>query len=88
MVSIEILFKGQVQGVGFRNSTLRLSKNHNISGEVKNLASGDVLLNVEGTNMAISDFVSNIKSKWIDNIEESHQKPVPFLGFKEFIIKY
>jgi acylphosphatase len=44
----QVIFKGEVQGVGFRYTTNRLAKRYNITGWVRNLADGNVELIMQG----------------------------------------
>ena len=48
---MHIKYNGNVQGVGFRWNVFELSKSYSVTGYVKNLASGEVELLVEGKNL-------------------------------------
>ena len=48
MIRETVYFEGRVQGVGFRMTTARLAKNHDVAGVVKNLPDGRVQLIAEG----------------------------------------
>lgn len=45
---IHIIVHGRVQGVGFRFSAQQKAVEYNLTGYVRNLANGDVELEVEG----------------------------------------
>jgi acylphosphatase len=55
-----IYFSGRVQGVGFRYTTERLSRDYDVKGYVRNLPDGRVELLVEGEWSAISEFLTSI----------------------------
>ena len=48
---MHIKYNGNVQGVGFRWNVFELSKSYSVTGYVKNLASGEVELLVEGKKL-------------------------------------
>ena len=48
----DVIITGRVQGVGFRYSALNQAEKLGIKGYVKNLFSGDVKLEIEGSEMA------------------------------------
>lgn len=43
-----IIFKGQVQGVGFRWTAAQIAYKYNLTGWVRNLDDGDVELQIQG----------------------------------------
>lgn len=43
-----IIYKGQVQGVGFRWKLTQIAKLYNLTGYVKNLDNGNVITEVQG----------------------------------------
>jgi acylphosphatase len=53
-VAAKVLISGRVQGVGFRYFTTDLAKSYDLSGWVKNLATGDVEILVEGDKSAVA----------------------------------
>lgn len=71
-----VLFKGKVQGVGFRYELLRTAKRNNVTGKVKNLPDGDVESYMQGKK---SDILMTIKevanSAWI-RIDDYYMKEV------------
>lgn len=58
-----VIFKGRVQGVGFRYTVYELAKGYAVCGIVKNLENGDVLLEVEGTREETEKFVQAIEEE-------------------------
>jgi acylphosphatase len=60
-VAAKVLISGRVQGVGFRYFTTDLAKSYDLSGWVKNLATGDVEILVEGDKSAVAGFLKELK---------------------------
>lgn len=57
----EVYFSGQVQGVGFRYTVMRLSANLEVTGYVRNLPDGRVQLIVEGASGEIDRLLDGIR---------------------------
>ena len=53
-------FAGQVQGVGFRYTAVRIAAEYEVSGFVKNLPDGQVLIVVEGRHQQLDTFIKTI----------------------------
>ncbi len=60
-VAAKIIISGHVQGVGFRYFTTNLAKQYDVNGWVRNLATGDVEVRVEGDKGAVSGFLKELK---------------------------
>jgi len=60
-VSCHILFEGTVQGVGLRYTARHIAREFGLCGYVKNLASGDVEIELEGERSTIQEFIDRIK---------------------------
>lgn len=63
-----IIFKGQVQGVGFRYTACMVAGKLNLTGYVENLNNGDVRAEVQGEKEAINSFIGqmlNNPNRWI-----------------------
>ena len=63
-----IIYRGQVQGVGFRMTTVRIAKGFHITGYVKNLADGSVELVAEGEREEIRSFIAELEERMEANI--------------------
>ena len=78
-------FSGRVQGVGFRYHTLQMAKGFEVSGYVKNLSDGRVLVEAEGPENEVAGFQSEIEEQlkpFIRNVEyRSETRPPSFRGF-------
>lgn len=73
-----VFFSGNVQGVGFRNTTVQLSSGLELAGTVRNLADGRVELIVEGAPTEIDKLVARLRERFgsnINNVEQSSSAP-------------
>ncbi|MDD5457519.1 MAG: acylphosphatase [Candidatus Margulisbacteria bacterium] len=61
MEELHVIFKGQVQGVGFRATTMRLAHKHRVYGWVKNKSDGTVELLAQGEKEVLFGFLADIK---------------------------
>ena len=86
LVCHQIKVAGKVQGVWFRDSTLKKAQELDIKGFVKNQADGSVYIEAEGTPKAIKEFI-----KWchegppfakVDSLEIKDLELTPFDKFK------
>ena len=72
MKSYNMIFKGRVQGVGFRYKSYLLANELGLTGDVNNLYDGDVELNIQGDREKIDLFLEKLaKDRFIriDDIE-------------------
>ncbi|YCM43249.1 acylphosphatase [Verrucomicrobiaceae bacterium 227] len=60
MIAQKIIFKGRVQGVGFRYSAKQLALGFDVTGTVKNLSDGSVELKIMGDREEVADFIVEI----------------------------
>jgi len=61
IVGYTVLVEGLVQGVGFRYFVRTNAERYNIKGFVKNLNSGDVYIEAEGTEQTMQEFLQQVK---------------------------
>ncbi len=76
----DVRFEGHVQGVGFRFQTLKVAREYDVAGSVRNLADGRVLLHAEGTEREVDDFVDAVAGEmkpFIRKIEKRHYLAPP-----------
>jgi acylphosphatase len=64
-------FTGNVQGVGFRDTAVKIAHDYPVTGWVKNVSDGRVQLLAEGPADALDDFLKAIRDKWKDNIKDA-----------------
>lgn len=73
------IFKGRVQGVGFRFTLYQKALQLKLTGWVKNLSNGDVEAIIQGKKTSIEDcirYMNTIEYIRIDSIEEQDLKPI------------
>ena len=71
-------FSGTVQGVGFRWTTKNVADRFRVSGFVRNLPDGRVVLEAEGDRDTVEGFIEALKSRmdsYIRSIESNEEKP-------------
>ena len=61
MKRLRAVFRGSVQGVGFRYTVERLARHFSVTGFVKNLRSGQVELVAEGDVDVLKDFLAAVR---------------------------
>lgn len=87
---LEVIFKGHVQGVGFRFTVENLSSKFDVTGFVENLHTGDVQIVAEGDEQELSAFLLAIRSSplksYIRDCEIDWKTPTG--EFNEFFIRY
>jgi len=82
----KVVFRGHVQGVGFRYQTLDVAKGFDVSGFVRNEMDGTVTLEVEGEIKEVHEFidavVEELRSFIREMDESSDQREAIFGGFR------
>jgi len=71
MNRLTIHFSGRVQGVGFRATTVRIADNYDVSGYVRNLPDGRVLLVIEGRPMQLRGMLNHVLTQ-MDRFIDDH----------------
>ena len=85
----EVYFEGLVQGVGFRYTTRRIAARFRVTGYVRNLPDGRVLLVAEGPPEELDRFLAAVRSAMGRYIEDVHETVRPATGqFRDFGIRY
>ena len=78
-------YAGNVQGVGFRATASRIARGYPVTGYVRNLPDGRVQLLVEGSDVAVADFLQDVRDRWPGDLAEEwidDQEPTGrFTGF-------
>ncbi len=87
MIRITACAKGRVQGVGYRYHVTDCARETGVSGFVRNVADGSVLIVAEGRDDAVSEFVQMVKAHGdpiirVDTLEVTKSDPTgEFSGF-------
>ncbi|WP_416335270.1 acylphosphatase [Anaerococcus sp. DFU013_CI05] len=63
MKRYELLFKGRVQGVGFRYTSKILATKLDLTGNIENLYNGDVRCFIQGEEKSIDKFIEELKNQ-------------------------
>ena len=80
-----VIFRGRVQGVGFRRTTWHLAQNFSVTGYVRNEPDGSVRLQVEGPEDEVSQFLARLQETMKDFIvavDVSACEPNDHAGFE------
>lgn len=82
-----IVFTGRVQNVGFRNTVKMLADKLNLSGWVRNMANGNVEMEIEGNEENIALLLRKMQTRvsWI-KITDYAQKEIALKHDNNFLI--
>ncbi len=87
--AVQIIYKGRVQGVGFRYTATDLAIKKNIFGFVQNLPNGDVEVVAQGEEAHVDEFVDGINQVMDRYISDTVINIMDVSGqYKDFRIKY
>jgi len=87
MISLQVFYQGNVQGVGFRWSVRHVAKGFDVTGWVRNLRDGRVELQVTGEQDEVRAFLDRIAGGELHSLirkqtENKLDKPVTARGFE------
>jgi acylphosphatase len=68
--AVKVIYKGVVQGVGFRYSAKAIAARHKINGWVRNLPNGDVELYAYGRASAVRNFLRELAAEFKHGISD------------------
>jgi len=86
-ISRHVFYSGQVQGVGFRYTALRLAQCHAVAGTVRNLADGRVELVAEGEAAEVDRFLDALRRHMAAYIADVVAEDEPPRGLTDFHIE-
>jgi acylphosphatase len=75
-----VLYRGTVQGVGFRATARRIARRHAVTGFVRNLADGGVELVAEGSPGVVQACLAELAEAMAGNIEDCAVESLPAAG--------
>ncbi len=84
-VSKQLIYRGRVQGVGFRHTTRQTAQGYAVHGFVRNLDDGSVEVVAEGEADQVVAFLRTVESRlrgYIDSSTTSDQLPQGYRGFE------
>jgi acylphosphatase len=76
-IAKHIIFKGRVQGVGFRYTTHRAANRYGLTGYVKNLPNGTVEALLQGTSAGIQACLNDIEEYFAGYLRETNATDQP-----------
>ena len=87
MISLQVLYEGHVQGVGFRFSVRHAAKGFDVTGWVRNLPDGRVELQVSGDEEEVRAFLDQVAQSELHSLireqtENELSDPVAARGFE------
>jgi len=87
MISLQVFYEGNVQGIGFRWSVRHVAKGFEVTGWVHNLPDGRVELQVNGEEDEVRAFLeavteSELRAHIRKQIENKLEKTVTARGFE------
>ena len=87
MISLQVLYQGHVQGVGFRFTVRHIAKGFDVTGWVRNVPDGRVELQVTGQANEVRAFLDQIAESELHSlirkqIENTLNEPVVGRGFE------
>lgn len=84
-----VLYRGHVQGVGFRYTAESIAKRYEVSGYVRNLPDGQVELVAEGEKHELVAFLDDVRERMVRYIRDERACTQPANGeFARFEIRY
>jgi len=86
MIRKRILYRGHVQGVGFRATAHSIAAGHAVGGFVRNLADGAVELVIEGEPDQVQAVLLELARRMEGFIRETAEQEEPPRGEREFRI--
>jgi acylphosphatase len=85
----EVIFHGQVQGVGFRYTTRQVAARFQVVGFVRNQPDGTVQLVVEGEPGELDRFVTAVAAEFAENIRDQTSQVSAATGeFSHFSVRH
>ena len=84
-----VVFTGQVQGVGFRYTTLHVASEFKVTGYVRNQRDGSVELVAEGERLEVAAFLEAVAERMRHTLRDSHVTWAPATGeFADFGVRF
>jgi acylphosphatase len=85
----QIVFRGRVQGVGFRYTACRIAAQHGLTGWVRNCPDGSVESVMQGSAADIDRCIDAIKTQFGSFVRDITQSDMPHNPrYKDFQITY
>jgi acylphosphatase len=89
MIRRQTIFRGTVQGVGFRWTTRRLAAQYRVTGYVRNCPDGSVELLTEGDPAEVEAFCQAVRQRMSDYVLRADSTDAPATGeFLNFDVRH
>ena len=89
MIRRTVVYRGTVQGVGFRWTAIRVASLYRVTGTVRNLGDGTVQLVAEGETSEVARFLAAVAERMRDEIREADVAHGPATGeFAAFTVTH
>ena len=85
-VRLHYIFRGTVQGVGFRYYAFHSANMFGVTGYVRNMSDGGVELEAEGDMESIGNMLEKIRSSMFIDIESTECEDMPTQNSRSFEI--
>jgi acylphosphatase len=82
-----VIYRGRVQGVGFRYTANGLARGFAVAGYVRNLPTGEVQLVAEGAADQVDAFLAALAERMADYIAAATVEDAPPTGAADFQIR-
>ena len=88
-IAKQIIFKGRVQGVGFRYTAQRTASRYDLTGFVRNLPDGTVEAFIQGTAVDIQACLDDLQDHFSGYLHEASTTEQPINPqYRDFRISY
>ncbi len=73
---MRVRYGGRVQGVGFRATARSIASRHPVTGWVRNEMDGSVLMEVQGSDLAVRQAMNELRTAMSRNIQSEDAIPI------------
>ncbi len=88
IIRAHLIFKGYVQGVGFRYRAYHVATMYGLTGWVKNEWNSSVTVEVQGTRETIDIFIEKVQEGLFINVLDMTMATIPLEDDRTFEIRY
>jgi acylphosphatase len=88
IIGKQVVYRGRVQGVGFRYTACQVAEEFDVQGFVRNLPGGGVELVVQGEAEVVEAFLGELTRRMAGYINQTIVTEVAPAGYKGFQIRF
>lgn len=74
----QVIFRGRVQGVGFRYTARRIAAGYDVTGFVRNLPDGTVEMFVQGPAQEVDNCIEEVQESFAGYIRDTRIEQAPY----------